>query len=229
MIDKLLVEQIKEETGFIPLIDIEFESAEYIFRQLTPKEYSQICRVVSTKEEMSDAICQVTLIYPADFNFSTSTYPGHSDYIAEEIINFSLINKDLEITDLFDEYRKREDFIYKCQLLVKAAFQEYTLDEIESWTWHKLVDMTARGEEILKLRGCNFSIEYDKELLKNPPEQEEMHYVQAARSGLDPMKMYSNKIEFTKPFLEYPVIAGRSAWNDEVMFGNVQKYFISKG
>lgn len=229
MLDRFEIAQLKEELGDIPLIYFQFEQIEYVFKQITPKEHFQARSLASTVEELEDAICQVCIVYPEHFRFAESCYPGHSKTISDEILKASYIDNDLAITDLFEEYRKRDNFIYRCQLMVKAAFQEIAFEEIEEWTWQKLVDMTARAEEILKLRGCNYAIEYDREALSNPPEEKEMHYVECARQGIDPMNLYAGKIIFEKPFIDLPVIAGASGWKDEEMFRDVQKYYVSKG
>ncbi|MGO0862569.1 hypothetical protein, partial [Clostridioides difficile] len=51
---------------------------------------------------------------------------------------------------------------------------EISLKEIRDWDYEKLMEMTAKSEYILKLRGVDVNLEYDKDYLNNKSNKEYM-------------------------------------------------------
>lgn len=167
---------IKEKAGYKKLIHIKFSTHEYIFKLINLNTYIKASIVSDTYEEFNDFICQSALIYPDKFVFSNSTIAGLADEISKRIIYESHILDESSIIDCFEESRsKLNTFLEQSKLFVKAAFPEISLKEIRDWDYEKLMEMTAKSEYILKLRGVDVHLEYDKNYLNNKSNKEYMN------------------------------------------------------
>lgn len=174
----LLIEDIiniKEKTGCKKLIHIKFGKHEYIFKLINLNIYIKANIIFDTYEDFNDFICQSALIYPEEFVFSKSPIAGLTDEISKRIIYESHILDESSIIDYFEESRsKLNTFLEQSKLFVKAAFPDIPLKEIRDWDYEKLMDMTAKSEYILKLRGVDVNLEYDEDCLNNKSNKEYM-------------------------------------------------------
>lgn len=218
---------LKESINNEKIIYIQFGKHEYVFRTVSPKEYTQAKLLTSRSEELSDAICQIALMYPDDFDFSDSPIAGLSESMSQRIVDESLINNDLGVIEQFEESkRKLSTFLIQCSLFVKSAFPEYTLDEIEEWNYERLMDMTAKAEFVLKIKGSQFEIKYDKDEIENCT-KEEIDDKTLYESGIDPMFYYSDKIKLRSPLISYPIILG-SSWDREELVEDVRQQILKR-
>lgn len=204
---------IKEGVNNDKIIYLQFRHHDFVFRLISPKEYAQCRQLTSNNDELHDAICQLTILYPENISFSMYPLCGVSDYAAEQIITRSMIFDDKKVLDKFEESKKKlTKFLPQCMLFVKAAFPEYKLEEIEDWSYEKLMDMTAKSEFILKLKGSEYTIEYeDIDETKPTLTDNELR-----ERGIDPMMYHSNDIILKKPLIDYPVILGSDWRNKEL-------------
>ncbi|MCC0657314.1 MULTISPECIES: hypothetical protein [unclassified Clostridioides] len=167
---------IKEKTGYKKLIHIKFSTHEYIFKLINLNIYIKAGIISDTYEEFNDFICQSALIYPDKFVFSKSPIAGLADEISKRIVYESHILDESSIIDCFEESRsKLNSFLEQSKLFVKAAFPEISLKEIRDWDYEKLMEMTAKSEYILKLRGVDVNLEYDKDYPNNKSNKEYMN------------------------------------------------------
>lgn len=218
---------LKESINNEKIIYVQFGKHEYVFRSISPKEHTQAKFLTSRAEELSDAICQIALIYPGDFDFSQSPVAGLSDSISKRIISESLLDNDLGVIEQFEESKnKLSTFLVQCSLFVKSAFPEYTLNEIEEWNYEKLMDMTAKAEFVLKIQGSQFEIKYNKEELENP-EKEKVEDKVLYDNGIDPMFYYADAIKLRNPLISYPIILGAS-WDREELVEDVRKQIFAR-
>lgn len=219
---------LKESVNNEKIIYIQFNKNEYVFRTITPKEYTQVKNLTSTNEELSDSICQVALIYPNDFNFSESNVAGLSDSMCINIIEESMLFDDIKVIDKFEESKdKLNSFLVQCTLFIKAAFPEYSLIEIEEWGYEKLMDMTAKAEFVLKIRGSDYKIEYNRDDLNNESSDTRISDKELIQNGIDPMLYNSNEIQLRKPLIDYPVILGNS-WDREELIKDVRQQILRR-
>lgn len=217
---------LKESIDNDKIIYIQYGKHEFVFKTISPKEYSQAKMLTATKEELSDAVCQIALIYPKDYDFSQSPVAGLSDSMYEQIVEESLLFNDIGVVEKFEECKdKLNTFLSQCSLFVKAAFPEYKLEEIENWNYERLMSMTAKAEFVLKIQGSDYEIQYNKEDLTK--EVEEATDKELVENGIDPMFYYSDKINLKKPFINYPIILG-SSWNREDLIENVRQQILTR-
>jgi hypothetical protein len=215
---------VKEAHNNDKIIYLQFRHHDFIFRLLSPKEYSQCKMLTSNKEELHDAICQLTLLYPDDVSFSTLPFAGLSDFAAEQIIERSMIFEDKKVLDKFEQAKnKLNKFLPQCMLFVKAAFPEYTLEQIEDWSYEKLMEYTAKAEFILKLKGSEYVIEYEDVDEEKPTITDD----ELRKKGIDPMMYYSNEIVLKKPLVDYPVILG-SDWRNKELSDRVGEQILRR-
>lgn len=217
---------IKEQHNNDKLIYVQFGKHDYVFRLLSPKEYTQCKLLTGNDHELHDAICQLTILYPLDLSFAENPIGCLSDEIAKDIIDKSLIFKDLDVLVKFeDEQKKLKRFIQECIAFVKAAFNEFSYEEIESWSYERLMEMTAKAERILQLRNGDMAgeiiklgYEIDESKINSQPEEPTAE--ELIKNGIDPMKYFAKKIILKKPLIEAPVILG-SDWKNEELINNV--------
>ncbi|NMS91276.1 hypothetical protein HGQ85_15240 [Clostridioides difficile] len=187
---------IKEKMGYKKLIHIKFGTHEYIFKLINLNIYMKASIISNTYEEFNDFICQSALIYPEEFIFSKSSVAGLTDEISKKLIYESHILDESSIVNCFEESRgKLNTFLEQSKLFVKAAFPDISFKEICDWDYEKLMDMTAKSEYILKLRGVDVNLEYDKDYLNNKSNKEYMN----SQNKIKSLNKKNLKINYIKP------------------------------
>ena len=128
---------------------------DFVFRTLTRKEYKYIIASYGNKFDIEDAICNTTCIFPEEYDFKECGFAGINSFIAPIIEEQSGVTN---IQVVLNEYRQIKDFNtleIQCMDLIKAFIPEYTYEEMEEWTWQKLMQMTVRAEKVANLKGLN--------------------------------------------------------------------------
>lgn len=213
---------IKEEMNHEKLIYISISRKDFVFRLITLKEFTQAKMLTSSAEEFNDAICQIALIHPKEFNFAISPIAGASDKCAKHIIDESKILDSKGVIEQLEVARgKLNRFFDQCVLIIKAAFSEYTLDEIQDWNYEKLMDMVAKAEYVLKLRGHEVVIECEVEEVSEKDAKLESD-AELILNGIDPMFYHSDKIKLKNELIDRPVILGNN-WREEEMIKDVRE------
>lgn len=217
---------LKEKHHGHKLIYVRFSNSEYVFRTLNKKEYKYIKTSSSTEQDLQDRICNASCIYPDDMAFEYCTLAGLPEFassIIESESGFTNIDKILESYYLAKGNTTLEE---QCMDMIKAFIPEYTYEQMSDWTWHQLMEMTARAERIAKLKGFDYHLndkskdmeeEYDKMNSDNPEFIENLY-----NHGVDPMVHFKSELKFENNILDFPLILG-SAYNDEVTLNAVRK------
>ncbi len=277
---------LKEAYSDDELIYVAFEGKEFVFRGLTREEYKQILTVIEDDFEFEDAVCQTTLVYPDEYDFSNSYLPGLSAKVTPEIIKISYLNDMDSILNIYyteklllvypDEYDFSNSYlpglsakvtpeiikisylndmdsilnIYyteklllsnfeeQCVTMVKAAFQEYSIEEIEKWNWKKLIRYTAKAENVLLLRGVQIAtilqnMDKIKETVKEKEKETQKQLSpkeigdNLRQNGIDPMEYFSYEFKDYTDNIEYPII-GTYHWKDEEMLSDIREQMERK-
>lgn len=219
---------LKEQYSEYKLLYFEFKGNEFVFRNLKKDEFIKSQNIALDNLEYEDLICQLALVYPSDYIFSESRCAGISTQAHEHILKISGYSSDYAAFDLLDHYRNEinNNFEYQCESIIKCAFPEYSIEDIKAFTFDKLIEITARAEFILNLKGYNIKIVNKEEEIKELAEKENlsefsktlMLYMQ----GVDPMYLYSDQLEFKKDVITYPLI-GSYYWNMEELSSGIRK------
>ena len=232
MLDNKTITYLQEKYDGHKIIYVRcFNNEEFLFRTLNKKEYKYIKSQANDIYELNDLICIVSCIYPDDYNFENCYIPGLIDKIApliEEESGFTEINNILKYY-----YQEKENTILEqqCMDMIKAFIGDYTYEEMQEWTWQKLMTITARAEKIAKLKGFDYSLndrtkemeeEYNKMNSNNKEFVDNLY-----KNGIDPMVHYKDELKFTNDIIDYPFIVG-SNFNNEETLNAVKKQIKDK-
>lgn len=206
-----------------------FGDKEFVFKSLGRKEYQNIIELTSNEHELEDAICQTALVYPDDYDFAYSPMAGISTSIAPTIIEVSGFTSLDSVIEMYeDSKRKASIFDQQCMALIKMAFPEYNFEEMEEWTWEKLMDITAKAEFIVQLQGHNIQMvnrkdEVEEEAANEQDEVNQDDFVKELRAnGIDPMLYFQNDILKKKEYLDFPLIGGIH-WQNEGVLSEIKR------
>lgn len=234
-IDVSLLNYFKDLHGGHKIIYVRFSDRDFVFRTLTRREYKYILASYSGRLNVEDAICNTTCLYPEDYEFEKCGFAGFASHVASIIEESSGVT---DITTVLDEYRQIKEINtleMQCMDLIKAFIPEYTYEEMESWTWQKLMQMTVRAEKVAQLKGFDWHIEdktdeymesMSKISMDNPEFIKELQ-----DNGIDPMMYFFEDLKEMplgkKEIIDFPLIGGMY-WNSEEILDVIRKQIAKK-
>lgn len=234
-VDVSLLNYFKDLYSGHKIIYVRFSDMDFVFRTLTRKEYKYILASYSGKLEIEDAVCNTTCVFPEEYDFNECGFAGFSSYIAPIIEEQSGVTN---IQIVLDEYRKIKDFStleIQCMDLIKAFIPEYTYEEMEEWTWQKLMQMTVRAEKVANLKGFDWHIE-DKtdeymEAVSSVSMDNPEFIKELQDKGIDPMLYFFEDLKEMnlgkKEVLDFPLIGGVH-WNNEEILNVIREQIRKK-
>lgn len=232
-VDLKLLNYFKDLYSGHKVIYVRFLGEDFVFRTLTRKEYKYILQSISDKYVIQDTVCNTTCLFPEHYDFSSCGFAGLVEFAHNNIIKQSGLEN---IQDVLEEYRQYRDYTnleIQCMDLIKAFLPEYSYDEMEEWTWGKLMYMTARAEKIAELKGFDWHIEdqsdaYFEEVSKITMDNKEF-VKELQNNGIDPMYYFEDELKetFKHDILDFPLIGGIH-WNDEVVLDVIRKQIRKK-
>ena len=117
--------------------------------------------------------------------------------------------------------------------LIKAFIPEYTYEEMEEWTWEKLMKMTVRAENVASLKGFDWSLkdeseQFDEQMSRIDPNNKEF-IKELEQNGVDPMLYFEDELKhtFKNEVVDFPLIGG-THWNDEEVLNVIRKQITKK-
>ena len=231
MITEDIIMYLKEKYNGHKIIYVRFSNDEFIFRTLSKKEYKYIKSISETEQDLHDNICNISCLYPEEFDFNYCYYAGLSDYVSniiEEESGFTNIDK---IMECYYNAKNNITLEEQCMDMIKAFIPEYTYEEMKDWTWQQLMEITARAERIARLKGFDYKLndktkdmeeEYNQMNSDNPEFIENLY-----KHGIDPMFHFKSELKLENDILEFPLILGTS-YNDEVILDAIRKQITKK-
>ena len=232
-VDIALLNYYKDLYSGHKIIYVRFLDTDFVFRTLTRKEYKYILKSCASKMDIEDAICNTCCIYPEDYNFDDCGFAGLNEYVADIIETISGLKDVQQVLNEYHQLKEMSNLEIQCMDLIKAFIPEYTYEEMEEWTWEKLMFMTVRAEKVAELKGFDWHIqdqteEYMEEMSKiNSDNKEFLKELQD--NGIDPMYYFSDELQhtFKREILDFPLIGG-THWNDEVVLDVIRKQIKEK-
>ena len=232
-IDTSLLNYYKDLYSGYKIIYVRFLDTDFIFRTLTRKEYKYILKSCSSKMDIEDAICNTCCIYPEDYDFDTCGFAGLNEYVANIIQDISGFNDIQTILNEYKQIKEYNNLEIQCMDLIKAFIPEYTYEEMEEWTWEKLMYMTVRAEKVATLKGFDWHIqdkseEYINEMNKISSDNKDF-IKELQKNGIDPMYYFAEELQLTfkHKILDFPLIGG-THWNDEVILNVIREQIRKK-
>lgn len=233
--DVSLLNYFKDLYSGHKIIYVRFSDMDFVFRTLTRKEYKYIIASYGNKFDIEDAICNTTCIFPEEYDFKECGFAGINSFIAPIIEEQSGITN---IQVVLNEYRQIKDFNtleIQCMDLIKAFIPEYTYEEMEEWTWQKLMQMTVRAEKVANLKGFDWHIE-DKtddyiEAISNVSMDNPEFVKELQDKGIDPMMYFFDDFKEMhlgkKEVIDFPLIGGLH-WDNEEILNVIRKQIKNK-
>lgn len=233
IIDATTLHYYKDLYSGHKIIYVRFLDTDFIFRTLTRKEYKYILQSSYNEYEKEDNICNTCCLYPEEYDFNYCGFAGLNTYVSQEIEKQSGL---LDIQDVLESYREFKNYTsleIQCMDLIKAFIPEYTYEEMEEWTWDKLIQMTVRAERIAELKGFDWHIqdqteEYLEEMGKMNSDNKEF-LNKLKENGIDPMYYFEDELKNIgqNEIIDFPLIGGVH-WNDEVMLSVIREQIAKK-
>ena len=228
VVDMNLLAHYKDLYSGHKILYVRFLDNDFIFRSLTRKEYKYLLQSGLSQMDMEDSICNTACIYPEDYDFTVCGFAGLNEYVANIIKDISDFNDIRSILNEYHRYKEMDNLETQCMDLIKAFIPEYTYEEMEEWTWEKLMQITVRAEKVAALRGFEWSLKDESEQyieeMQNINSENKEFLKELETNGIDPMFYFEDEIKhtFKKEVLDFPLIGG-SHWNDEVVLGVIRE------
>lgn len=213
----------KEEYNGHKIIYVRFSNTEFLFRTISVKEYELILRTYNDTFQQENAICNISCIYPDTYDFETCEYGVLPSVISGYIKKLSSVD---EIDDIFSEYdnaKQNYNLYQQCMDLIKAFIKDYTYEEMEEWTWEKLMQMTVRAENIAKFQGYDYHIERYEESNKQRSIHNNKDCDELINNKTNPLIYFKDEIQkeinVNNNIVETPFIIGLNWNNKEILNG----------
>ena len=233
VVDMNLLTHYKDLYSGHKILYVRFLDMDFIFRSLTRKEYKYLLQSGFSKLDLEDSICNTACIYPENYDFTTCGFAGINEYVSSIIKEISGFNDIRSILNDYYKYKEVNNLETQCMDLIKAFIPEYTYEEMEEWTWEKLMQVTVRAEKVAALKGFDWSLkdesdQYVEEMERMSLDNEEF-IKELEKNGIDPMFYFENEIKdsFEKNVLDFPLIGG-THWNDEVILSVIREQIRKK-
>ena len=228
VVDMNLLAHYKDLYSGHKILYVRFLDNDFIFRSLTRKEYKYLLQSGLSQMDMEDSICNTACLYPEDYDFTVCGFAGLNEYVANIIKDISDFSDIRSILNEYHKYKEMDNLETQCMDLIKAFIPEYTYEEMEEWTWEKLMQITVRAEKVAALRGFEWSLKDESEQyieeMQNINSENKEFLKELGTNGIDPMFCFEDEIKhtFKKEVLDFPLIGG-SHWNDEVVLSVIRE------
>ena len=130
---------------------VEIEEQEFLFRELSRSEYKKAVRLYQEDPSvLEEYICQTAILEPADYDFE-ECIAGIPTSLSNFILYESGFTEDTgKLTEYMSKYRKEmETLDNQIACIIKEAFSDLSIEEIENWPMEKTIWYYSRAEYIL--------------------------------------------------------------------------------
>lgn len=218
MLSDIELQYLKEDNSGHKLLYVRFSGDEFVFRSITIKEYEMLMHLYPKKENFETAICNLSVIEPEEYEFQTCPYGYFPTYISEFILKISDMSGQEDLEELYYSNKINYNFFQNCLDLIKAFIPEYTYEEMEDWTWQKVMQMVVRAERIALLKGFDYHINFESIKQIEKPSDDEL-----IKQRINPILYHYDEIEEelkrNKIMAKDPFIIGIAWNNQEVLNG----------
>lgn len=127
----------------------------FFFRALTHKEMNFAKKAYSDNYDRTEYICKICVLDPAIEDYSLDIFAGVPETLCHNILEESGFTDVKQTTDMMAIWEHNmQDIDNQIPLVIKEAFQDIPLAEIESWTMEKTIEYYIKAKWLLEnLRG----------------------------------------------------------------------------
>lgn len=233
MLNDQKLQYFKEEYSGHKLIYVRFSNNDFLFRTLSLKEYEMILKMFQNKFNQETAICNISCIYPEDYEFQETEFGALPSVLSGYIKSVSGFEDRNVIFNDYFLYKNVNNLFQQCMDLVKTFIGDYSYEEMEEWTWQKLMQMTVRAERIASYKGFDYHIEYNEEENDNvkPSISNEKDVENTLNNKINPLISFVDEIvEKEKEqsiMVSNPFIIGNK-WNDKELLNGFRRQIKEK-
>lgn len=144
---------------------------EFIWRELSRREFKRINRYFTNPFDQEDEICKVCLLEPEEFPFEDCE-AGVATMLADHILKESGFSSEPtgKINNIISHYREElNDFENQVSCIIHEAFPTLDIEEIEDWNLEKTLWYFTRAEYKLSIRGIVLENTQEEDQPKNIP------------------------------------------------------------
>lgn len=234
VIDELIK---KFKARYARLYWVQIGHHQFIWRELTRKEYRRICETTKNEYSLEELVCNTAILHPKiDFK---NYYAGIPGVLAPIIVETSGFIDQRQLIQTLETHRaSMSSFENQAETYIKTVFPQYTFEEMENWTVDKLLNVLARAEwSLTNMSGTSGKhqapvFEKQEEKLQTPAQVNEVFddkeqfrkFTQSIREdGIDPMVLLASQIMQKEPYLIPPLIGGTSQWRNEVVLDVIRE------
>lgn len=135
---------------------------EYIWRGLSKAEFQKANEWYSDDYDRAEYVCRTCVLYPEIEDYSLDMYAGVPEVLTEQILyesGFTLSKKDLD-AKMWEYEQQMMTFDNQMTCVIKEAFSDIPLEEIENWQFEKTMWYYARAKWTMEnLRGVSLERE----------------------------------------------------------------------
>lgn len=171
----------------------------YVYKPLGRRDHTEICAMDISEEAKKDEVINRTLLYPDDIDIGEMA-SGEFNKLFETVAENSFIS-DLKQRAAVTLFFRQEMYDVQNQItcIIREAFPNYEIEDIENWGIEKTAKYLSRAEWILQnLRGIDMNIEQSEEQLAkiiNEDQQQPQQPVQQQVQN-EPVKQADNIDEY---------------------------------
>ncbi|MGG1071150.1 tail chaperonin [Priestia megaterium] len=135
----------------------EVNDVPFYFRALSKKELDIAESIYSDDYERTEYICKVCVIYPLIDDYSLDIFAGVPEILCSAILEESGYTNGQKTKIAIAKWEKKmENVENQLRLVIKEAFSDIPLDEIEGWPMPKVAEYYVKAKWVLEnLRGMS--------------------------------------------------------------------------
>lgn len=233
-VDREMLATFKDLYSGHKIIYVRFLTEEFVFRTVTRAEYKLIYNANVSKMAIQNGLCNIACLYPEGYDFDVCGFAGLPEYVGNLIEDLSGFKNIHRVIDEYNTVKNQVTLENQAMDLIKAFIPEYTYEEMQDWTWEKLMQITVRAEEVARLKGFDWHLqdqseEYEANLKKIDSDNTEF-IDELYQQGIDPMYYFEDEIKelLHKSVLDFPLISS-GKWNDEAVLDVIRKQSAKRG
>lgn len=193
------IEELKEIYDTVYWIII--NGTVYVYKPLGRRDYTEICEMDINEELKKDKVVEKTLLYPDDIDLGEMA-SGEFEKLFETIAENSFISDFKQRLALTLYFRQEmHDVQNQITCIIKEAFPNYDIEDIENWSIEKSAKYLSRAEWILQnLRGVPMNLEEaENQLAKMISEEEQQPQQIQDKSTINEKEEIQNADNIDKP------------------------------
>lgn len=157
MTEEQIQEEIKRQLEewkeiYTAVFVTQIEDFEIVWRGLSRSEYKKVMEYYEDEFERAEYVCRICVLEPVIEDWSQEIYAGVPETLAQNILHESGFSEDSSKMDSLMLYHDQEmrRFDNQVSCIIKEAFQDISLEEIEDWPLEKTMWYYSRAKWTLQ-------------------------------------------------------------------------------